>query len=244
MNIKQLLEDERRKRDTKYELSIDKPDPLMVAKRYNDEYISLICAMFSYGRVGFIVKFLNSLEFELLNKSDDTIRKSLKNHYYRFQNSEDIIALFIAIKRLKNKFNLNQLFLQEFQKEQDIFKSIQYLITIIYQHTTYRSRGFSFLIGKNNSTTSPYKRWNMFLRWMVRCDSLDMGLWSGIDKKHLLVPLDTHLFDIANKLKLINHKQADQKAVISLTKKLRSFDQNDPIKYDFAIYRLGQEGLI
>lgn len=84
----------------------------------------------------------------------------------------------------------------------------------------------------------------MFLRWMIRCDSLDMGLWSGIDKKHLLVPLDTHLFDIANKLKLINHKQADQKAVISLTKKLRSFDQNDPIKYDFAIYRLGQEGLI
>ena len=84
------------------------------------------------------------------------------------------------------------------------------------------------------------KRYNMFLRWVVRNDELDLGLWSGIDTAHLLMPLDTHTHKVALKLGLMRRKSYDFKAVLELTENLRKFDAKDPIKYDFALYRLGQ----
>ena len=79
---------------------------------------------------------------------------------------------------------------------------------------------------------------------MVREDELDMGIWSKIDKKDLLMPLDTHTFKVSQKLGLLKRKTYDMKAVLELTQTLKSFDKNDPIKYDFALYRLGQEKII
>jgi hypothetical protein len=76
MDIKLLLDKEVKKRDNLKELSLNKPDPLMVAKKYNDEYISLICALFAYGNAGQIVKFLSSLDFNLLNQSEEVIKES------------------------------------------------------------------------------------------------------------------------------------------------------------------------
>jgi len=83
----------------------------------------------------------------------------------------------------------------------------------------------------------------MYLRWMVRSDSIDLGLWSGVDKGDLLMPLDTHTFKVSLKLGLLKRKTYDLKAVIELTESLKRFDSTDPIKYDFALYRIGQEGL-
>ena len=99
-----MLEKEVGLRNCHTELSFDKPDPLIVARKYNDEYISLICALFAYGNANKIVEFLNSLNFSLLECSEETIRKELQNHYYRFQNTQDISSFFIAIKRLKQSF--------------------------------------------------------------------------------------------------------------------------------------------
>ena len=84
----------------------------------------------------------------------------------------------------------------------------------------------------------------MYLRWMVRHDELDMGLWSKIDKKDLLMPLDTHTFKVSQKLGLLSRKTYDMKATLELTERLKGFDLTDPIKYDFALYRLGQEKMV
>ena len=94
------------------------------------------------------------------------------------------------------------------------------------------------------SGNSPYKRYNMFLRWMVRDDCLDMGLWKSIDKKDLILPLDTHTFKVSQKLGLLTRKTYDLKSAILITEKLRKFEPQDPIKYDFALYRIGQENKI
>ena len=91
---------------------------------------------------------------------------------------------------------------------------------------------------------SPYKRWNMYIRWMVRCDNIDFGLWKRVSKSDLIIPLDTHTFKVSKKLGLINRKTYDYKAAVLLTQKLKEFDKNDPVKYDFALYRLGQEGVV
>jgi uncharacterized protein (TIGR02757 family) len=84
----------------------------------------------------------------------------------------------------------------------------------------------------------------MYLRWMVRSDDLDMGLWSKIEKKDLLMPLDTHTFKISRKLGLLKRKSYDMKAVLELTERFRRWDSEDPVKYDFALYRLGQEKIV
>ena len=81
----------------------------------------------------------------------------------------------------------------------------------------------------------------MFLRWMVRDDNIDMGLWSEIDRADLIIPLDTHTFNVSKKLGLLERKTYDLQAAIELTKTLKTFDKNDPLKYDFALYRIGQE---
>ena len=247
MNIKSLLDNEVENRNSKTELSYDKPDPLLIASKYQDETIALICALFAYGNAKLIVKFLDSLEFSLLEKSDEVIREELSKHYYRFQTSEDVTALFIALKRLKKIDSIENIFYAGYKKEHNILDGLWHFITMLKEVYPYESRGYNFLIGslpKKINSTGTYKRYLMYLRWMVREDELDMGLWSKIDKKDLLMPLDTHTFKVSQKLGLLKRKTYDMKATLELTEALRGFDATDPIKYDFALYRLGQEGMV
>jgi uncharacterized protein (TIGR02757 family) len=244
--VKARLDAEVLKRDSLQELTLEKPDPLYIAKQYNDETVALICALFAYGNAKAIVTFLNTLKFSLLNESEKTIREVLKHSYYRFQKSEDVIALFIALKRLREKKSLEELFYSGYKQDANILEGLSRLIGAIKEAYVYESRGYKFLIGAqpNPRTTSPYKRYLMYLRWMVREDNLDMGLWKSVDKKDLLIPLDTHTFHVARKLGLLKRKSYDFKAVLELTERLKKFDKNDPVKYDFALYRLGQERIV
>ena len=98
MEIKTLLDIEVENRNKDFEISYDKPDPLLVARRYEDEFVILLCALFAYGNAKLIVKFLDSLDFSLLEKSDEIIDKELNNHYYRFQNAQDIKIVFKPLK--------------------------------------------------------------------------------------------------------------------------------------------------
>ena len=84
-------------------------------------------------------------------------------------------------------------------------------------------------------------RRNMFLRWMVRKDNkgVDFGIWESISPSILSCPLDVHSGNVARKLGLLSRKQNDAKAVAELDKVLRSFDSEDPVKYDFALFGLG-----
>lgn len=88
---------------------------------------------------------------------------------------------------------------------------------------------------------STCKRLNMFLRWMVRSDrhGVDFGLWHSIHPRQLLIPLDVHVDRIARRYGLLRRKQTDWQAVLELTTKLREFDAEDPVKYDFALFGLG-----
>jgi len=240
---KDLLDSEVIKRNDIHELSLDKPDPIMIAKRYNDETISLICALFAYGNARLIVKFLDSLDFSLLEESDKKIKDALSSHYYRFQKSGDVVAFFITLKRAKEAFSLEEKFVEGYQKEEDVMAGLATLIDALRGLHTYQSHGYDFLLGKAPTvkSTSTYKRWLMYLRWMVREDNIDMGLWKSVDKKDLLLPLDTHTFKVSQKLGLLKRKQYDLKSVKEVSAVLKLFDEKDPIKYDFALYRLGQE---
>jgi len=242
--VKKKLDLEVNSRNTLDEVSEEKPDPILIAKKYQDEYISLVCALFAYGNVKNIIKLLSSFDMSLLEKDESFIREKLQNFYYRFQSSEDIIQFFITLSRLKKEYSLEELFYEGYSEKSDVVDGINTLIKKFYELNDYQSRGYQFLIGKvttKRKGAGALKRWNMYLRWMVRKDNIDMGLWTKINKKDLLLPLDTHTFNVGHKLGLLKRKSYDLEAAYELTQTLQTFDKQDPIKYDFALYRLGQE---
>jgi uncharacterized protein (TIGR02757 family) len=88
---------------------------------------------------------------------------------------------------------------------------------------------------------SAAKRLNMYLRWMVRSPkkNVDFGIWKRISPSQLSCPLDVHSGNVARNLGILNRKQNDHKALLELDSKLREFNANDPVKYDYALFGLG-----
>ncbi len=144
--IKTLLDNEVKARNNSAELSFDKPDPLLIASQYQDESIALICALFAYGNAGLIVQFLQSLDFSLLESSEEKIQKELSSHYYRFQKSEDVAALFIALKRLRSEESIENIFYAGYRKEENILDGLWSFIETLQTVYPRQTRGYNFLV--------------------------------------------------------------------------------------------------
>jgi uncharacterized protein (TIGR02757 family) len=94
--------------------------------------------------------------------------------------------------------------------------------------------------GVPQDTSSACKRLCMFLRWLVRDDGIvDLGLWHIIDKKDLIIPLDTHVFQIATRLNIINKKTSNFHTAQEITNKMKEVFDTDPTKADFALFGFG-----
>ena len=84
------------------------------------------------------------------------------------------------------------------------------------------------------------KRWNLLLRWMVRKDEIDVGLWDFIMPENLVVPLDTHIFKIGRCLDWTEKRTPTWRAALDITENLKKYDPLDPLKYDFFLcHRVG-----
>ena len=95
---------------------------------------------------------------------------------------------------------------------------------------------------KSHKGKSACKRMHLMLRWLVRKDgNVDLGVWRRIREYRLMIPLDVHVGRVARELGLLGRKQDDRMAVELLTDKLREFDINDPIRYDFALFGYGEQ---
>lgn len=89
--------------------------------------------------------------------------------------------------------------------------------------------------------TSVAKRPCMFLRWMVRSSSpVDLGLWASfVDRRTLLIPMDTHVLQEARNLGLIASKTASWSTVVRLSEAMREVFPDDPARGDFALFGYG-----
>jgi uncharacterized protein (TIGR02757 family) len=83
------------------------------------------------------------------------------------------------------------------------------------------------------------KRLNLFLRWMVRRDALDLGVWRRVSPAKLIVPLDTHVIRLGRGLRLTDYTSPGWRMARDITASLRALDPEDPVKYDFALCHLG-----
>lgn len=87
---------------------------------------------------------------------------------------------------------------------------------------------------------SACKRICMYLRWMIRQNEPDLGLWTTMDQRNLYAVMDIHVCQLTSSF--ITRKQADWKACVELTGIFRSWSQEDPLKYDLALMTVADYG--
>lgn len=227
----------------KYEtVDFIKSDPIQFPHKYQSkedvEIAGFISSLFAFGRREMFVKKLDNL-FSLsktpMQLIADFKKYDLSNFIYRFIKSEDLIELLRV---------LNKLYIVDKSSLEELFNSKNYFQNVtnyFYSNSNCpNNQGFCFMFAKPENN-SALKRLNMFLRWMVRDGAVDFGIWKTIKKSELLIPLDTHVARLSREFGLLNRSSNDFRAVLELTDKLKEFDENDPVKYDFALFGLGVE---
>ncbi len=197
------------------------------------EVVGFLASQFAYGRIEVMKRFLGNL-FERMGASPAAFVKAgdwsaMDGLYYRFQKEEEIKGLLTAISKILNEYgSIGRMF--ETLYEEDTRRTIWRLRERLFRN----DRDLIFFFPKPLKS-NPLKRWNLFLRWMVRKDEIDRGLWDFMDTKDLMVPLDTHLFKIGTCLGWTKRKSPSWNAALDITKALRSFCPEDPLKYDFLL---------
>ena len=89
------------------------------------------------------------------------------------------------------------------------------------------------------SAGSACKRLNLFLRWMVRRDAIDLGTWTLVSPSRLIIPLDTHVIRLGRCLRLTHYSSPGWRMAAEITASLRSIDPDDPVRYDFSLCHVG-----
>lgn len=157
---------------------------------------------------------------------------------HRTFNSADLDFFFRALQFIYKNYNSLENCFVENQEYSGMQGRIANFRSIFIQ-TEHELRSQKHL--SNPLKNSACKRINMYLRWMVRGSKkeVDFGIWNSIKSSELYLPLDVHTSKNARKLGLLKRKQDDWKALEELMENLRKFDENDPVKYDFALFGLG-----
>ncbi len=254
MNLKQKLEYHYKAFDkTKIE-----PDPLQFPHLFQDEkdieVMAFIASVFAYGNVKQIVNSLKRFLIIANNQPYKFIRSFSRNKelsqnlIHRFYSSEDILYLFQLLNVVNNELDsLKKLFISGYDRDDINVKDAITNFSNYFLHKAQNefgelSRGFKFMFPLPEKG-SACKRMNLFLRWMVRKDELDFGLWDEIPTSKLIIPVDTHIARICSQLKLTKRKNVSWQMAEEITENLKKFDPNDPVKYDFAICHIGMRKL-
>ncbi len=86
------------------------------------------------------------------------------------------------------------------------------------------------------------KRLNLYLRWMVRRDQVDLGVWTRVPPARLIVPLDTHVIRLGQCLRLTRYRSPGWRMAADITARLRALDPSDPVRFDFSLCHVGMMG--
>lgn len=238
-------------------------DPIEFPHRYKRpediEAVGLIAASLAYGKVTLFKPVLERI-FNIMGSSPyDFIlhfepkkdRQHFKDIKYRMNKNEDILCLIYLISAvLKEHGSLKRLFMSFYNPmDDDIGPALSGFVDYFLKIDTSAVYGkdirpfglLQFLPSPVKGSTC--KRFNMFLRWMVRSgDGVDFGIWNHIPPSKLIIPIDTHIARIGRNIGLTNRKNADWKMAKEITENLKIFDPYDPVKYDFALCHMGISG--
>lgn len=223
------------------------PDPLQFLYDYSDpidlEIVGLIASSLAYGRVAQILKSTQKVlqvmgsPRDFLAGSRASMRRAFCGFKHRFTTGEEMANMLFAAKCAIEEYgSLGSCFAAGVMG--DDATVLPAMALFVTEMTDFAGRPMGYLLPSPESG-SACKRFNLYLRWMVRNDRVDLGIWRGVDPAMLIIPLDTHMYKIGMKMGFTHRKQANLKAAVEITEGFRRIMPEDPVKYDFALTRLG-----
>ncbi|MFQ5559854.1 MAG: TIGR02757 family protein [Nitrospinota bacterium] len=237
-------------------------DPILFPHRFSKktdiEVAGFIASSLAYGKVELFLPVLEAV-FSVMGNSPshfclafDPKRDAEKfdGMYYRFTTGRDIASMLLFIgKALKDAGSLSNLFLRYFcNQNADVREGTTGFLNYFRSLNRYPvseetkwSHGLTHLF-PSPSGASALKRFNLFLRWMVREGGVDFGIWDRVPPSKLIIPLDTHVLRVGNQLGLTERKSANMGTALEITSALSKLDPEDPVKYDFALCHFGISG--
>jgi uncharacterized protein (TIGR02757 family) len=236
------------------------PDPLQFVRAFDDhedrEVVGLIASALAYGNVTQIKRSIAAV-LELLGPrparalarlAPRQAARRLRAFRHRFNDGRDVACLLHFVRQMRESGSVESFFAAgPLQGSADVGPALASFAerTLALDHAGLYGRGplppgagvrFFFPSPRDGSAC---KRLNLYLRWMVRRGGVDLGVWRTVDPAQLVVPLDAHIFNIARRVRLTRYRSAGWPMAVDITRRLRRLDPRDPVKYDFALHRMG-----
>ena len=225
--------------------------------RFITEFVAILSALYAYGNVKSIKNFLNFLlerifpnsynknferdsSYNKLQTLLDTISKLQESNLkpYRFQTAKDNL---IILRTLGEMFSESKT-LEQFFLGEDLEEKINHFQKEFLERIPQKSYGIRFWIGKGERGGS-YKRILLFLRWMVRDQFPDFGIYKTIPKSNLLYPIDTHINQFSRLLSISNRTTPNVQKSREITDFFRQLEPEDPLRFDYLLTRIGILGM-
>lgn len=232
------------------------PDPLQFVYHYDRprdmEIAGFLAAALAYGRVQQIEKSVSNLlgrmgesPYKYVRDFGRSQRKSLLDFKHRFNTGSDIADLLVLLKWTLDKYGSIERYFCECSQPDDetvIPALATFCDSLTKMHASKHGRhvstGLMYLLS-SPTRGSACKRLNLFLRWMVRDDDVDAGLWKSVEKAKLIVPIDVHMGRLCRILGLYSQKTVSLAAARKITESFTEIAPHDPVRYDFALSRIG-----
>ncbi|MBI3031583.1 MAG: TIGR02757 family protein [Candidatus Rokubacteria bacterium] len=225
--------------------------PLRYADPADREVAALLAAGLAYGRVDLFAPWVDwalrrmgeaphrfVLGFDPAKDAD-----RFDGFRYRFNRPRDLAAFCLAAQRVLLRYgSLRQCFLAGYSEtDPDVGPALERFVGAFRSQDLRpifprgrASRGYRHLFPLP-SRGGPCKRLHLFLRWMVRREPPDFGLWREIPPAKLLIPVDTHVENMSRAVGLTRRRSRTWRMAVEITERLRRLDPSDPVKYDFAL---------
>lgn len=228
------------------------PDPLEFLYAYEDaadrEVVGLLASCLAYGRVTQILRSMQRVLDVLGPSPAATLRQGrvttwasrLGRFRHRFATEQHVLCLLAGIAAMRRRYgSLGSAFVAGMGSGD---ATVLPAMGVFVQALRAACGGPCGHLLSDPAAGSACKRLNLYLRWMVRRDDVDLGIWPGIGAAKLVVPLDTHMHRIALACGASCRRQADQRAAMEMTEAFRRVCPNDPVRYDFCLTRIGIRG--
>jgi uncharacterized protein (TIGR02757 family) len=225
-------------------------DPIQIPHRFNRkediEIAAFLTATITWGQrksiiknASFLMDLLENTPYDFVMNASKSDIQNVRQFVHRTFNGLDCEYFIYSLRNIYiNHKGLENVFTTGYEVGNSVFSSLKYFreVFLEIEHEKRVAKHISDV-----SSNSAAKRLNMLLRWLVRSDncSVDFGIWKNIPMSKLMMPLDVHVGDVGRALGLLNRKQNDWKALEEIMTVLRTFDVNDPVKYDYALFGIG-----
>ena len=238
------------------------PDPLELVRKQataaDREIVGLVASGLAFGNVVQIkrsivavLEILGPRPAEAVASTEPReLARRLSGLRHRWLSGRDVACLLAFARQMRASHGSIEAFFAEGLSAADpdvgpALASFSKRALALEHEGLYRGRRLPARAGVRYFFPSPEgrsacKRLNLYLRWMARRDGVDLGVWRRPEPRQLILPLDAHTHAIARRLRFTRYRSPSWAMAVDITHRLRRFDPEDPVKYDFALYRLDQ----